>query len=439
MNGVPVGPGSPASDRAIYDALARRAVPLEPAAIRRHLTAIADARVIGLAETCHGVSEFFGQRRLILHAALDTLDLRVIALEASYAGVEQLNGYVLHGVGDARRLIAGLGSLMWNVEEFVDIVDDVRCWNAARPIERRARFHGLDFFHTRVSRQRVLAYTRQAFPDAAANIAKLFAAIARGEARGLLAARDHTPVAGLAMVRSIRTRLADRIAAGDREARRVEPHARAIWQWIACNHSDHPDAELDDDVPRLPRLNNYMRSRAMASNLTDLLDGLPTAAPVMLWAHVFHLGVGVPDPLGETFANLGMRLRERVGGAYRSYIQEAGQGAYLARSLLPDRHLGDFTIVPIAPLTSEQLADRLRRARATSFLIDWRDADQPWSTWLASARTVHALGWVHQPGYSATLPCIARHYADGCLFAPVATPSTPTVVARETAAARRGH
>lgn len=106
--------------------------------------ALADARIVGLGEATHGTYEFFELRRRIVEHLVTELDYRLFGLEANFTETLAIDDYVVHGKGDPRTALEGLGLWPWNVEEMLALVEWLREFNVDRAAEDRVRFYGFD-------------------------------------------------------------------------------------------------------------------------------------------------------------------------------------------------------------------------------------------------------------------------------------------------------
>jgi erythromycin esterase len=66
-----------------------------------------DVRVVGLVEATHGTREFFQIKHRLVKYFVTELNFGAFVLEASAAGCEPINDYVLRGAGDLASVVSG--------------------------------------------------------------------------------------------------------------------------------------------------------------------------------------------------------------------------------------------------------------------------------------------------------------------------------------------
>jgi erythromycin esterase len=406
--------------------------------LRRSLERV---RVIGLGETTHGTKEFFQVRHRLLQFLVETLGFNVLALEASFATTRLVNDYVTRGEGDRDCVLTGMGSVMWDVLEFGDVVDWLKSYNRSVADERKVQFLGVDIFHTRAGREQVLAWLRRVAPYRVASAESVFQAIGAAEARGLLVAHEalHEGIAtGLGeLIDALRTErhaLLERTSVSEYEGsvRQLE----VILQWVeAYGVGGTPSTRQ-----RGTGLNNYTRSLSMADNLVHYIKRVKPDARIALWAHNFHVSVGFHDAMYGMVPNFGQRLRDTFGTGYYALGLELNRGEYLCREWgTHGRTLGDLKVARISPSSPGWLPWQLARA-GRQFILDLRAsaARGDVASWLELPHTTFCAGWAQSDPTLTTQVVLARQY-DGILFIENTSATTPTANAISTVARRASH
>src|SRR5262245_12984428 len=75
---------------------------------------IADARIVSLGEATHGTREFFQLKHRMIEYCVSQLGFTMIGFEAEYGATLAVNDYVLHGMGNALDVVAGMGFWTWD-------------------------------------------------------------------------------------------------------------------------------------------------------------------------------------------------------------------------------------------------------------------------------------------------------------------------------------
>src|SRR4051812_9449401 len=129
----------------------------------------ADARVVLLGEATHGTAEFYRARAAITRRLIERHGFTVVAVEADWPDGTRIDRYVRHRepVRSGEQTFARFPTWMWRNAEFREFVEWMRAWNAERPFEQRASFHGLDLYGLSASISAVVDYLDKVDPEAA--------------------------------------------------------------------------------------------------------------------------------------------------------------------------------------------------------------------------------------------------------------------------------
>ncbi len=402
-------------------------------------------RAVGFGEATHGTKEFYEYKLQMLRHLVTETGFNIVAIEGSHSSAQVINDYVLNGTGNEFTALAELGHVMWDVEEFAETLRWLRAHNRSVADSEKVRFKGLDMWHTRVGRARVLNYFQTVLPENAAAVEELFRTVARGERQGmLLAYRSHDRrlfqrICDLSdTLASNRGRCIEMTSPDEYEY--ILREMAVIRQWVACNITDElPDEHLSP-VPRMTGLNNFARSIYMAHNLIDLLGRAGPDARIVIWAHAFHVGIGFHDDVRGEMQNMGSRLRACLGDQYYAFAMEFYRGKYLAREMLPDQTLGDHKIGTVPPAPESSLAWYLSMAGSDQFMLDLRNAacGQAIEEWLTRPRQMHCAGWAHSDPPPCTTMTLKASY-DGVVFIKETSATTPTTNALLTVSKRAAH
>lgn len=390
-------------------------------------------RVLGLAESTHGTKEFIDIRHSMLQYLVTELQFNVFALEASESAAHEINDYVVHGAGDCASALTGLGLVWWDVEEMVALIEWLREYNRSVGADRKVSFRGLDFWNTRRSRRRVLEHLRVVAAEWVAVATEAFEAIARAEAKGMM--RAHEAI-DLGVYRAVE-RLENVLAGGSG----LERDLTLALQCLRACLTGQLSEGLPPGLPKSVRMNNYARSRFMAENLVHLMTEGGPHTKAIVWAHVFHLGIGFEDPQLGLVCNMGSDLRELFGNDYYVFGLEQGSGEYLARQWLPDDSLGDLVVGAIPPAPDGSLLCHLSRTGLPSMTLDFRDArGRPESVarLIGEPEDLHAAAWARGDPTRLYMRRAVAHAYDGLIFVSRGSPATPTAGALRSVAEASG-
>ena len=103
---------------------------------------IGGARIVSLGECTHGTREVFQMKHRLLEYLASQRGFTIFSIEANMPEAYELNGYVLEGQGDPKKLIAGMYFWTWNTEEVLAMVEWMRQFNQSGM--GRIEFTGFD-------------------------------------------------------------------------------------------------------------------------------------------------------------------------------------------------------------------------------------------------------------------------------------------------------
>jgi erythromycin esterase len=402
--------------------------------------------IVGLAESTHGTREFFQVRHRLLRFLVTEMGFNVLAIEASHSAAQMVNEYIKDGKGYRDAALTGLGFVMWDVVEFAEVLDWLRNYNQTVPDARKVLFYGVDVWNTRVARESVLAYLAVVAPSRVSSIQALFQTIATAEARGMMLAHEHVTRSGYFELQELEAFLtAERDvfirSTSAAEFERISEHVRVILQWMRTCLTDELDDEWPSGLPKMSTMNNFARSRYMAENLVEMLRRGATDRKVVLWAHVFHLGVGFEDSAHGRVPTMGEYLREQFDDRYYVFGLELGDGEYLARTWLPDNTLGDLKVADIPRAPKGSLPWHLLNLSMGALLLDLRHPPEGAAVaqWLSSPMPTHVISWAHRDSTSLYVSRVIGKVYDGIIFIAQTSATTPTRNALKSAANGTGY
>lgn len=299
-------------DAEVPEVLRARAIPLDAdGAINAVADRLAGARVVGLGEATHGQREVFAFKRALTMAMIRSHGVRVVALEASASGVRACDAYVSGEGEDRRAAIAGLGMLIWQVEEVAALLDDLRAWNTRGEGAERLRVIGVDVQDSAAAAERLAALAEEAASGAGAE-ARAIAAALEGAVRELWSGRIEawTDLAARAAALEARVGAA---CSGDGERPR-EARLRAM------------ELRLGVEMFRT----HGGRDAAMAAMLLEQVGRGAAAPRAVVWGHNAHVSRGRLGYLGSDEPAMGGCLARDLGAAYSAVGVVFGEGEFVA-------------------------------------------------------------------------------------------------------------
>ena len=165
--------GSSTPDPVAIESLQAHAHPItgSPADYVPLLSAIGDAQIVLLGEATHGTHEFYAERARITRLLIEEKGFTALALEADFVDAARVDAWV-RGKGTDTTVDEALGGFdrfprwMWRNQEFAELVEWMRDWNAALPAGRvRVGVYGIDLYGDDEARQFLAANPPRNNPD----------------------------------------------------------------------------------------------------------------------------------------------------------------------------------------------------------------------------------------------------------------------------------
>ena len=102
-----------------------------------------DKSIIGIGEATHGTHEFFVFKHRMLEFLVKEMGVKIFVIEDDFAGTQIANDYV-NGKGDIQTALNGIGFGIWRTQEFIDMLNWVKTYNATQAPENKVRYFGCD-------------------------------------------------------------------------------------------------------------------------------------------------------------------------------------------------------------------------------------------------------------------------------------------------------
>jgi erythromycin esterase len=134
-----------------------------------------NATIVGLGEQTHGTHEFFTMKRRILEFLVTHMGFTTFALENGWDESRLIDKYVLTGQGNLVDLLHADLYPTWQVQEFRDLIEWIRAYNADRAHPMKVHFAGIDCANiSQAAFDEVVAYVRGVDPQQAGLIQALY-------------------------------------------------------------------------------------------------------------------------------------------------------------------------------------------------------------------------------------------------------------------------
>ncbi|MGN7479491.1 erythromycin esterase family protein [Solibacillus silvestris] len=115
-------------------------------------------KVIGLGEATHGNIEFQELKKDVFEVLVKKENVRVFVLEGDFGGGQQINQFILNGVGTAEDAVNTLDYSIYKTEQMINLVQWMHDYNTKVEGDRKVYFYGNDMQRYDYSKKGVLDY-----------------------------------------------------------------------------------------------------------------------------------------------------------------------------------------------------------------------------------------------------------------------------------------
>ena len=370
---------------------------------------VGNATIVGLGEQTHGTHEFFTMKRRILEFLVTHMGFTTFALENGWDESRLIDKYVLTGQDNLVDLLHDDLYTTWQVQEFRDLIEWIRAYNADRAHPMKVHFAGIDCANiSQAAFDEVVAYVRGVDPQQAGLIQALYTDIRP---------TNPTPVFALnfsALPQTIKEQQRDNAqkvylflqahqaayeSQSSKEAFALAlQSAHVILQYTKLVTLIAPSATLLTSGP------GYIyRDTCMAENVAWLHEHAGGSARMVLSAHNAHIANTTPFAgLGEH--NLGGLLRQQYKQQYLTIGTSFFQGSFNA--FTPN----SFTSYTVGPPPVGSYDYVLGSVGLPLYLLDIRQTPTgPVRNWVQGPAKLRHIGISFDPAHEA------HYYVEGSL------------------------
>ena len=373
------------------------------------------ARVIALGEATHGQHEVFEIKRQLTMHLIREHGTRLVAYEASASKMLAVADYVSGKSADKEKAMSGFGMLIWEIEENMALLDDLRQWNRNAGPQDQVRLIGIDAQDVDSAMKRLLQLIGN---DPLEIVAKIRALVLKAK-------------------KSIAELMAGNRANWDEIAKEIESVRTQLLslQTIDTVHASEYSLRVHEFLSSLSIYATLGgRDQAMAELLLEQLNQAGNESRCVVWAHNGHIQRCPLHYLGSQELAAGGHLAKQLGDHYYALGVAFGEGEFQANAPALDGSWG-FRRYRLSPAPEGSLEWTLGKAGHKQFMVDLRGAPQALAVqdWL---RTPHGQRWFG--GYSvsddcdamtrdasALLPTTPREDFDGLLYVAKTTAAKP--------------
>lgn len=380
---------------------------------------VGDARIIGLGEATHGTSEFFKLKHRLLQYAIEELEVRTFVLEDNQLLVRRVNDYVVDGKGTAKTAMKGLFSV-WNTNEMLNLIEWLRDYNRTHPKDK-VTFWGMDVQNPQLALDSLQAFLIKKDSVLAKSAADLLANFQQNWQNAYFVEDS------IKKIWQLQTE----------EVRQLVFQKSSVWMETANTKADTQSIKwamqnaqlLTQSVASITTGGFEGRDKAMAENVSWVLEQQPRKSRVIVWAHDSHIARGEASLAKHNYFNgqsMGAFLSKKYGNQYRAFGLSTYKGSCRAVKSYSDFTPVQFKIFP-APLGSlDKALHQAAFLNNNSYLtLDLRPLRKTssFSETFSLPRPVRHIGYVAED-YGFGAKYIIPYQFDGIFFIETSTAST---------------
>ena len=362
---------------------------------------VGNATIVGLGEQTHGTHEFFTMKRRILEFLVTHMGFTTFALENGWDESRLIDKYVLTGQGNLVDLLHADLYPTWQVQEFRDLIEWIRAYNADRAHPMKVHFAGIDCANiSQAAFDEVVAYVRGVDPQQAGLIQALYTDIRP---------TNPTPVFALdfsALPQTIKEQQRDNAqkvylflqahqAAYESQSSK-EAFALALQSAHVILQYTKLVTLIAPSSARLLTSGGYIyRDTCMAENVAWLHEHAGGGAKIVLSAHNIHIANTTPFA-GLNEHNLGGLLRQQYKQQYLTIGTSFFQGSF--NGLTPN----SFTSYTVGPPPVGSYDYVLGSVGLPLYLLDIRHTPAGSVTnWVQGPAKLRNIGQFFDPAHEA--------------------------------------
>lgn len=247
---------------------------------------VGNARIVALGEPTHGNREVFQLKHRIVEYLVTEKGFNIFALECPLGEALDINRFVVDGIGDPEKALAGIYIWTWDTQEVLDLIIWMRAYNANPNNERKVKFYGFDPQNPERGAKMMLDYLKKVDPGLEEAVRPELAIlavpfsdpIAMGIRQWIPEEYDSLTLKTIKKVMSVfENKKESYVSASSlKEYELAKQHAKQAELFILQNHNDGVNY-------------SYERDYGQAKNVRWTLDFEGEESKIITWAHNIHI------------------------------------------------------------------------------------------------------------------------------------------------------
>ncbi len=310
---------------------------------------VGDARIVSLGEPTHGNREVFQLKHRMIEYLVTELGFNIFALECPFGEAYDINRYVVEGIGDPKKALAGIYYWAWDTQEVLELLKWMRAYNANPGHKMKLKFYGFDPQDPERATRVMLEYIEKVDSELAKNVRPELGILAVPFSNPeIIGRRQYIPSEYDSLsLREIRhvmsafdTNKESYIESSSlSEWTLAKQHALQVQKWIEACTDDGKNYRI-------------VRDLGQAENIKWILDQEGDEAKMIVWAHNCHIA-NAPFH-GDDMQ--GVHLRKWYGNELKIFGFFFNQGGFKSIDIgKPSRGMYDFCEGPAPEGTLEHV------------------------------------------------------------------------------------
>lgn len=359
-----------------------------------------DVSVLGMGESTHGTSEFFRFKHRMFEFLVKEMGYSSFYLEASASRCRYINDYVLFGKGSLDTATVIQGFVTWRVEEFRNLVEWIRKYNASVQEDAKITFKGFDLQVNNLAWKGLKDFYSLVEP-------------------GYLQKLDSLNIkydTAMAWANNMA-----KSAEGSQMLSSLYPVCKDIMSDILLNQGQYEFVAGNDffnenlmniklilqEIESFKDGYNDRRDYYMAQNIMQLLNEEKPGAKVMVWAHNMHIA--------NVEGAMGYYLHEVLKNRYYGFGFEFYSGSFQSRNLDNGNNSRSWDIIQVGEPPAESLPWYFDKYGKGDFFIDFRHSGTSAVKNFQNAYHQHSFGSMYSKNWPITYPAYLNFF-DGMIF-----------------------
>lgn len=363
---------------------------LESPPLASFINRCGESRVVLLGEATHGTEEFYKLRGKITRQLIEEKTFNLVALEADWPDVEQINDYI-HGRRDDWNSFHRFPEWMWRNTAFAEFVDDLRNHNLSEACDQPVSIFGLDLYSLSASMKAVLRFLEGRDSESARRARHAHECLHRWHddpARyGLAVWREQIQSCEsevLQLLHAMHERRVNTIGVSDGELLSALQNARVLR-----NAEEYYRRMYEGEFDSW-----NLRDRHMFETLSLLLDHFGAGSKVVVWEHNSHVGDARATEMGKAGElTLGQLCRSKFAdGAYLTGLM-TDHGSVAAASAWN----GPMFTKTLNPVQDDSYEALMHSTGVPAFFLPLRSTNAELREALCRPRIERAIGVLYLP------------------------------------------